>query len=47
MSIGPQTAAYEVGEFLYLYNPTIDTWDRVDVRTLDDDTKDSRASKNL
>jgi RNA polymerase sigma factor (sigma-70 family) len=45
MSIGPQTAAYEVGDFLYLYNPTIDAWDRVDVRTLDDDTKDSRAAK--
>jgi hypothetical protein len=45
MSIGPQTAAYEVGEFLYLYNPTIDAWDRVDVRTLDDDTKDSRAAR--
>jgi hypothetical protein len=45
MSIGPETAAYEVGEFLYLYNPKLDTWDRIDVRTLGDDEQEPRATK--
>jgi RNA polymerase sigma factor (sigma-70 family) len=45
MSIGPQTAAYEVGDILYLFNPRSDTWDRVDVRTLGDDNLESRATE--
>ena len=45
MSIGPQTAAYEVGEFLYIYNPKIDAWDRLDLRTLGDDTKEPRVTE--
>jgi hypothetical protein len=45
MSIGPQTVAYEVGEFLYLYNPKIDAWDRLDVRTFGDDTQEPRATE--
>jgi RNA polymerase sigma-70 factor (ECF subfamily) len=41
MSIGPQTAAYEVGDFLYLFNPNSDVWDRLDVRTLGDDNQET------
>ncbi len=45
MSIGPQTAAYEVGAFLYLFNPKLDAWDRVDVCTVGDDTLEPRATR--
>jgi RNA polymerase sigma factor (sigma-70 family) len=45
MSIGPQTAAYLVGEFLYRYNPERDAWDRLDFRTLGDDTQEPRATE--
>ena len=45
MSIGPQTAAYEIGEFLYIYNPRIEAWDRLDLRTVGDDTQESRATE--
>jgi hypothetical protein len=45
MSFGPDTAAYEVGEYLYLYNPKTDAWDRLDLRTIADDKQEPRATK--
>jgi hypothetical protein len=45
MSIGPQNVAYEVGNFLYLFNPTTDAWDRIDLRTFGDDTQEPRATE--
>jgi hypothetical protein len=45
MSIGPDTAAYEVGDILYLFNPKTDAWDRLDLRTIAEDTQEPRATK--
>jgi hypothetical protein len=45
MSFGPDTAAYEVGEFLYLFNPKTDAWDRRDLRTIAEDKQEPRATK--
>jgi hypothetical protein len=45
MSFGPDTAAYEVGDVLYLFNPNTDAWDRLDLRTIADDTRELRAIK--
>jgi hypothetical protein len=45
MSFGADTAAYEVGDFLYLFNPKTDAWDRLDLRTIADDTQEPRATK--
>jgi hypothetical protein len=45
MPFGPDTAAYEVGDFLYLYNPKTDAWDRLDLRTLADDKPQPGATK--
>jgi RNA polymerase sigma factor (sigma-70 family) len=45
MSFGPDTVAYEVGDVLYVFNPTTDAWDRLDLRTIADDTQDLPAKK--
>ena len=39
------TAAYEVGVFLYLFNPKTAAWDRLDLRTIADDKQEPRAPK--
>lgn len=44
-SFGPDTAAYEIGDFLYLHNPKTDTWDRLDLRSIADDTQEPRPTK--
>jgi hypothetical protein len=44
-SFGPDTPAYEVGEFLYLFDPKTDAWDRLDLRTIAEDTQEPRATK--
>ncbi len=45
MSFGPDTVAYEVGDFLYLYNPKRDGWDRLDLRTIAEDKQEVGAIK--
>lgn len=42
---GPDTTAYEVGGFLYLFNPKADAWDRLDLRTIADDKQELRATE--
>jgi RNA polymerase sigma factor (sigma-70 family) len=44
-SFGPYTAAYEVGDILYLYNPKTDAWGRLDLRTIGDGKVELRATK--
>ena len=39
MSLGSNSAAYQIGEILYLYNPKTAGWDRLDLRASDDDGK--------
>ena len=45
LSFGPDTVAYEVGDFLYLYNPKRDGWDRLDLRTITEDKQEVGAIK--
>jgi hypothetical protein len=44
-TFGPDTAAYEVGDILYLFNPKAEAWDRLDLRTIADDRQELRANK--
>ena len=45
MSFGRDTVAYEVGEVLYLFNAETDAWDRLDLRTIADDTQEPLVTK--
>ena len=45
MAFGSDTVAYEIGDFLYLYNHRTDVWDRLDLRKIVDETEEPAATK--
>ena len=45
MAFGPDTVAYEIGEFLYIFNPTENAWDRLDLRKIGDGKHEPVATK--
>jgi hypothetical protein len=45
MSLGSDSAAYQIGEILYLYNPKTAGWDRLDLRAIVGDKQNAGASE--
>jgi RNA polymerase sigma-70 factor (ECF subfamily) len=45
MALGPGAAAYEVGQFLYVYHAETSKWDRLDARAIAEDKPAAPATK--